>query len=172
MGRIRNLSLIAFSFIVIYGCASFNPRPGTEPLFLTRAETQTENNVRIKAAVPDAVETRQIFGVDLYRNGVQPVWVEIKNMDDKPVWFLPAGIDPMYFTPLETSFLSHFRFSNTANDKMDRYFFEKGKDMYVPPGSVRSGFVFTNLDEGTKGFAVDLVGEDRQVRTFTYSPTL
>jgi hypothetical protein len=168
MGRVRNFSFIAFAFVIIYGCASFNPRPGVEPPFLTRAETQIENNVRIRAAVPDAAETRQIFGVDLYRNGVQPVWVEIKNMDDQPVWFLPAGIDPMYFTPLETSFLSHFRFSNAANEKMDRYFFEKGKDMYIPPGSVRAGFVFTNLDEGTKDFAVDLVGEDRQVRTFTF----
>ena len=168
MGRVRDLSLIAFSFIVIYGCAGFNPRPVSESLFLERAQTQTENNVRIRAAVPDAAETRRIFGVDLYRKGVQPVWVEIKNMDDQPVWFLPAGIDPMYFTPLETSFLSHFRFSNSTNQKMDRYFFEKGKDMYVPPGSVRAGFVFTNLDEGTKGFAVDLVGEDQQVRTFTF----
>ncbi len=168
MGRVRNLSLIAFSFIVLYGCASFNPRLESEPLFLARAETQIENNVRIRAAVPDAAETRRIFGVDLYRNGVQPVWVEIKNMDDQPLWFLPAGIDPMYFSPLETSFLSHFRFSNSANEEMDRYFFEKGKDMYIPPGSVRSGFVFTNLDEGTKGFAVDVVGEDRQVRTFTF----
>jgi hypothetical protein len=74
----------------------------------------------------------------------------------------------MYFTPLEAAFVSHFRFSNTANDKMDRYFFEKGKDVYIHPGSVRAGFVFTNLDEGTKAFVVDLVGSDHEVRTFTF----
>lgn len=158
----------AFVFIVMYGCAAYRPHPAGGSLFLERAQTKTRNNVRVMAAVPDAGETRQIFGVDLYRHGIQPVWFEIENKDEQPVWFLPVGLDPMYFTPLEASFMSHFRFSNTANVKMDRYFFEKGKDIYVHPGSVRAGFVFTNLDEGTKAFAVDLVGEDQQVRTFTF----
>jgi pimeloyl-ACP methyl ester carboxylesterase len=106
--------------------------------------------------------------VDLYQHGIQPVWIEIENKDEKPIWFLPVGIDPMYFSPLEASFLSHFRLSATANERMDRYFFENGKDIYVSPGSIRSGFVFTNLDEGTKAFVVDLVGEDQEIRTFTF----
>lgn len=168
MGRNRYILFFAFFCIVIYGCAAYNPRPLSESLFLERAQTKVENNVRVKAAVPDAAETRKIFGIDLYRHGIQPVWIEIENKDEQPIWFFPVGIDPMYFTPLEASFLSHFRFSNTANQKMDHYFFENGKDIYVHQGSVRAGFVFTNLDEGTKAFVVDLVGEDRQVRTFTF----
>jgi len=118
--------------------------------------------------VPSAEETRKVFGVDLYGRGVQPVWVEIENKDDQPVWFLPSGIDPMYYTPLEAAFVSHFYFSDIANVKMNRYFFEKGKDIYVQPGDRRAGFVFTNLDEGSKTFAVDLVGEDHQGRIFTF----
>lgn len=168
MGRNRYILFFAFFCIVIYGCAAYNPRPLSESLFLERAQTKVENNVHVKAAVPDAAETRKIFGIDLYRHGIQPVWIEIENKDEQPIWFFPVGIDPMYFTPLEASFLSHFRFSNTANQKMDHYFFENGKDIYVQQGSVRAGFVFTNLDEGTKAFVVDLVGEDRQVRTFTF----
>ena len=168
MGRNRTLFILLFFFVVTYGCAGYNPHPLSDSPFLDRAQTKTENNVSVKAAVPDAAETRQVFGVDLYRQGIQPVWIEIENKDEQPVWFLPVGLDPMYFSPLEAAFKSHFRFSNTANTKMDRYFFEKGKDVYIQPDSVRAGFVFTNLDEGTKAFAVDLVGEDRQVRTFTF----
>jgi hypothetical protein len=168
MGRDRYLRIFAFFCMVIYGCAGYNPRPLSESPFLERAQTKIENNVRVKAAVPDAAETRRIFGVDLYRQGIQPVWLEIENKDDQPIWFFPVGLDPMYFTPLEAAFVSHFRFSNTANQKMDRYFFERGKDVYIHPGSVRAGFVFTNLDEGTKSFVVDLVGSDHQVRTFTF----
>jgi hypothetical protein len=33
---------------------------------------------------------------------------------------------------------------------------------------VESGFVFTTLDEGTKGFNVELLGQDQQLRTFTF----
>jgi hypothetical protein len=168
MGRCRYIFTLAFFSMVIHGCAAYNPRPLNESLFLERAQTKFENNVHVKAAVPDAAEARQIFGVDLYRHGIQPVWLEIENKDEQPIWFLPVGLDPMYFTPLEASILSHFRFSNAANQKMDRYFFENGKDIYIQPGNARAGFVFTNLDEGTKDFVVDLVGGDLQTRTFTF----
>jgi len=166
----RDLSLIFFLIFcgIGYGCASYNPRPFSESPFLERAQTKVENKVRVRVAVPDAIETRQIFGADLYLREIQPVWIEIENRDEVPIWFFPVGVDPLYFTPFEAAFLNHFRFSSGANRKMDRYFFENGKDIYVQPGSKRAGFVFTNLDEGTKDFVVDLMGEDGQVRTFTF----
>jgi hypothetical protein len=40
--------------------------------------------------------------------------------------------------------------------------------LFIAPGTTRSGFVFTNLDLGTKIFNVDLVGEDNQLTTFTF----
>jgi hypothetical protein len=159
---------VAFFILALQGCATFNPHPTSEALFLERAQVKNENNVHIKVAVPSAGETRQIFGVDLYQSGVQPVWIEIENRDESPVWFMPVSVDPMYFTPLEAAFLSHFRFSTSANERMDRYFFEKGKEIYIHPGARRAGFVFTNLDEGTKALAVDVVGEDQQVRSFFF----
>ena len=168
MGLRRHLLLIVLFSMAIHGCASYNPRPLSESLYLDRAQTKIENNVHVKTAVPSAAETRQIFGVDLYQKGIQPVWIEIENRDEKPIWFLPVGLDPMYFTPLEAAYVSHFRFSITGNKRMDSYFFGQGKDSYVHPGTIRSGFVFTNLDEGTKSFVVDLMGEDGQVRTFTF----
>ena len=161
------LSLVFIS-VILWGCATYNPNPSGETHYLERAQTQIENNVHVRAAVPDAKETLQIFGVDLYQKGIQPVWLEIENKDSQPVWFFKVGLDPMYYTPLEAASLNHFRFSQTANQNMDRFFFEMGKDIYLPPGSVRKGFVFTNLDEGTKTFVVDLVGEDHQIRTFTF----
>jgi hypothetical protein len=51
---------------------------------------------------------------------------------------------------------------------MDRYYHDRSLGIYVPPDGVRSGYVFTNLDEGTKAFNVDLIGEDNEMRTFTF----
>jgi len=168
VGFSRYLSIIVLFSVAIHGCASYNPDPSSESLFLVRVETEIENNVRVKAAVPSAEETKQIFGVDLYRHGVQPVWIEIENKSEEQIWFLPVGLDPMYFTPFEAAFVSHFQSSSTANEKMNLYFFERGQDTYIPAGSVREGYVFTNLDEGTKIFNVDLEGEDGQVAAFTF----
>ena len=168
MGRNRKAAVVTLLLMVFTGCAGYDPRPVSESSFLERAMTQSDNDVRVKAAVPSRAETRRIFGVDLYARGIQPVWIEIENKDDQPVWFMPVAVDPMYFTPFEASYLNHYRFSRTDNLRMDRYFFENGKDIYIRPGSSRTGFVFTNLDEGTKAFTVDVVGEDSQIRTFTF----
>jgi hypothetical protein len=168
----KPLLLLTFFLMVFCGCAGYNPSPVSETLFLQRARTKTQNNVAVTAAVPDAAETREIFGVDLYADGIQPVWLKIENSDDQSIWFLPVGVDPLYYTPFEASYLNHFRFSASANKKMDQHFFKSGKDIYIRPGSSRAGFVFTNLDEGTKDFVVDLLGEDRKVRTFTFFITV
>ena len=166
--RLPSTVLFALLVIIFCGCAGYKPSPESESLFLQRAQTLSENNLRVTAAVPGAAETRKIFGVDLYARGIQPVWLKIENNDDQPVWFLPVGLDPMYFTPFEASFLNHFRFSTTANKQMDRHFFRSGKDIFVASGKSRTGFVFTNLDEGTKAFAIDMIGEDEQIRSFTF----
>jgi hypothetical protein len=62
----------------------------------------------------------------------------------------------------------HRAFAKEYNDQIDQHFLKHGMDLYLAPGSVRSGFVFTNLDLGTKNFNVDLVGEDNQPHTFTF----
>jgi hypothetical protein len=41
-------------------------------------------------------------------------------------------------------------------------------EIFLPPGETRSGFVFTNLDEGTKGFTVEFIGADQEFRRFTF----
>ena len=61
-----------------------------------RLLTQEKHPVRATAAVPSADETRQVFGVDLYRENVQPVWLRVENLGDEPLWVLPYAIDEDY----------------------------------------------------------------------------
>jgi hypothetical protein len=151
------------------GCASsFNPRPIEEVPFKERAQTRSQNRVKVTASVLSAAESVAKFDVNLYRRNIQPVWLEIENNDDQAVWFSPIGLDPFYFTPLEVSLIGRFEIRNSDHDEMDRYFFAGGLKTYVAPGDKVSGFVFTNLDEGTKSFNVDIVGEDNQLRGFTF----
>ncbi|MHC4269009.1 MAG: LssY C-terminal domain-containing protein [Planctomycetota bacterium] len=154
--------------MTVFGCARFNPRPIDKVQFQERALTQYEGNIRVTAAVPSAKETKKLFDVNLYSKGIQPIWLKVENNDEDPVWILPVGIDPQYYSPIEASLLNHFRYSKIANRSMDRYFYERGKVIRIDPKSVRSGFVFTTLDEGTKDFIVDLIGEDHETRTFTF----
>ncbi|MDJ0849764.1 MAG: LssY C-terminal domain-containing protein, partial [Myxococcota bacterium] len=150
------------------GCAgSFDPKPIDAVGFRERAQTQTEEGVRVTAAVPSAEESRQLFSRKLYRDGVQPVWLEIENRRDETVSFLPVGLDSNYFSPIEAANLDLEADLSASNPERNRYFFVQGLDPVIEPGRTRSGFVFTGLDEGTKTFNVDLVGEQDNI-SFTF----
>jgi len=153
---------------MVFGCASFNPRPVEQVPFKARAQTQSENNVRVTAAVLSAEETKAVFDLDLYKKGIQPIWIEIENNDEERVWFAPVGVDRDYFSPLEVAYMHHRSFSKETNDRIDKYLHDQGIRGHIEPGRVKSGFVFTYLDLGTKIFNVDLVGEDHDIRTFTF----
>lgn len=158
---------VVLSFTV-YGCASFNPCPIDQVPFKARAQTQSENNIRVTAAVLSAEEAKAVFDLDLYKKVIQPIWIEIENNDEERVWFAPAGVDRNYFSPLEVAYMHHRSFSKETNHRIDKYLHDQGIRGNIEPGRVRSGFVFTHLDLGTKIFNVDLVGDDNQIRTFTF----
>ena len=159
--------LIAYVCVVavLSGCAvSFEPVPAEEVPFLERATTQAKDGVTVTVAVPDAAESEALFGVDLYKSRVQPVWLEIENTTTERLSFLPISVDDDYLTPLEVSTLyNHVK----ARQEMERHFFNSGMHVQIAPGAKRSGFVFSNLDEGTKSFNVDLFGQSRETR-FTF----
>jgi hypothetical protein len=170
--RIHWVNFLVIYILSVFGCASFEPQPVQEVPFQERAQTKTENKVRVTAAVPSARESAKLFGVNLYKRGIQPIWLEIENNDEEPVWLLPFGLDPDYFTPFEAALMNFFRSSESANKRMERHFIGHGMRIYIGPGGVKSGFVFSNLDEGTKGFIVDLIGGDHQIRSFVFYITV
>ncbi len=163
------LLLLLFTISIVSGCASsFQPHPLEDINFQERSQTLVDGSLRVTAAVLSAEETNAVFGFALYKKGIQPIWLEIENKDDEPTWFLPYSVDPDYFPPLEVTYPYHRTFDEKYNDQIDRYFLKHAMGLYLAPGSIRSGFVFTNLDLGTKSFNVDLVGDDNQAHTFTF----
>jgi len=132
---------------------------GTLPL-KSRAQNQVENDLRVTAAVPGEAETERIFGLPLYKRGIQPVWLEIENRSALPIRYAPVGTDRNYFSPLEVSYVHRSGYSNEAREQMDRYFYGIAMPRLIPPGETHSGFVFTHARPGTKGFNVDLFGPD------------
>lgn len=159
-----HLAALLLAFCLAGCAAGFDPKPMDSVAFRDRAITQVENGVRVTTAVPDAKETRDLFGVSLYKKRIQPVWIEIENLTDTAVVFLPFGIDSDYYSPIEVAALNR---KKSARQQAERHFFQNGVDMGIRPGETRSGFVFTNLDEGTKAFNVDIFN-DNDTWQFTF----
>ena len=83
--KIRHSSPLLLLCLTIYSCATFNPRPIEEVPFRDRAETQYKDNVRVTASVLSAEESQSLFDLPLYDQGIQPIWLEIENNDEKNV---------------------------------------------------------------------------------------
>lgn len=162
------LTVLMVAGALLNGCAGFNPPPVNEAFFRSRTVDQENNGIRVSATVLDAIENETVFGLPLYKKGIQPVWLEIENKTEHRMWFAPVSVDPNYFSPLEVAYLHHSGYSKAARKQMDRHFHRYAIRGAVEPGEVRSGFVFTNLELGTKAFNVDVIGEDQQVRSFTF----
>ena len=109
---------ILFIFSV-YGCTIYQkPRPFHDIPFQERSQSKVNGEVRVTVAVLTDEESRDLFGVNLALREIQPVWVRVQNADSSPYWLMSAGLDPDYFSPLESAYAFHSIFSGSLNDKI------------------------------------------------------
>jgi len=132
-----------------------------------RAESQSGGPVRVSAAVPGREETEAIFGIALYDQGIQPVWLEIENTGSEQIRYAPVSTDRLYFSPFEVAYKNRGGYSDEARVAMERRFNDLAMPRYIDPGESRSGFIFTHADYGAKGFNVDLFSAD-ELFSFTF----
>jgi len=175
MIRVLPISLIAGALLFLAACASAPTAHYSVPEgdWKARITSQENGGIKVSAAVPSAKETKEIFGKPLYKQGIQPVWLEIRNDRDATISFLPVGLDPQYFTPLEVAH-TDLKDKDASASLIDEFFLNQGIGaLQVKTGDTRSGFIFSKLDEGTKTFNVDIIGssDDSGIRffeTFTF----
>jgi len=144
-----------------------NSSHGNVPPPNARLYETLKDKVRVTTSVPSAKETTAIFGVNLYSRNIQPVWIKVENLSDETLLFLPVGLDEAYFTPIETTYRWLKRIvALDLNTTRDVY--TMSMRMQIEAGGVRSGYVFSRLDEGTKTFNIDVMGDDGRHYLMTF----
>jgi hypothetical protein len=91
------------SALLLAGCAGSGSFVAPAPeawSFQQRAVTQSKDELTITTAVPGAEETRALTGLDLYGQGIQPVWLRVENNGDRTFWLVHKSVDPDYFSVL------------------------------------------------------------------------
>ncbi len=160
---------LLFLALSLASCASA-PYQGTEvssQSFLERAILQEDANFRVSAAVPTAEETLALTGLDLYEQGIQPVWLNIENRSSGRARVALWSVDKEYYAPIEVAYMNRKKFSKEGYRDMERWFYENGLPRFIPPGESRSGLVFTHMKPGTKGFNLVLFA-NKTAHDFTF----
>jgi len=167
--RILRLGALSVCSILIVGCGgrAYIHQSVDDVDFRSHSETQSEGLVRVSASVLGREETANIFGLSLYDQGIQPVWIEVENKSAVQIRYAPVGTDRFYFSPLEVAYKNRGGFSDEARAEMERRFDRLAMPRYIDAGETRSGFVLTHADYGAKGFNVDLFGSGESLN-FTF----
>lgn len=155
-------ALLVWLTLLAGGCAtdSFREPPTFDVSALReRAEVAVEGNVVVFAAVPSLEESETIFGIDLSKKSIQPVWIEIDNQTDGALHFLRTGLDSEYFSPREVAFAFGESLSDEGKKRLIQHIERLDFRNPIGPRSTASGFVFTNESPGTKFVSVDVLGE-------------
>jgi hypothetical protein len=161
--------LFVAAILVLTGCGgrAFVSSSADQVGFTGRAIVETQQVVRVSAAVPDAAETRRLIGLDLYQQGIQPVWLKVTNLGDTRVRAALRSVDEEYFSPMEVAWKYRNRFNKQGRADMERWFFENQMPRIIPARESRSGFIFTHLAKGTKGFNFDVYSSKQSIN-FTF----
>lgn len=153
-------------WLLVFGCATYLP-PKSGPFdFRLRAKTQRDNGVRVSAVVLSAEESEQVFAAPMWKNAIQPIWLEVENQEDHKYVLMLLSIDPNYFSPAEAAWKTR-SMGERGFDEKTQYFLKQHIPVIFPPNSTSSGFVYTNFDPGGKAFGVDLIAKG-QIRSFEF----
>jgi hypothetical protein len=160
--------IVAFiSIKAVYRTTTFKPQSIFEVPFRERSHSKFDKDVRVTVAVLSAKESRQVFGVNLAGKGIQPVWVRVENHDTTPYWLLSSGLDPDYFSPLESAYAFHSKLTPATNKKIDEHLRVMSFRNPIVQNAAVSGFLYVNLDEGIKVVDIDLIGRGKS-KFFTF----
>ena len=178
-GGRSKVTKVAFSLgllLLTAACgAPFVAPPRVDDLSLReQAISKTEESIRVSTAVPSQEETKSIFGIDLRPKGVQPLWLEIENGANHSIAFLPTGLDPEYFAPLEVAFLykdslTEEGYAELADHIGDLSFNQRS---LISPGETASGFVYLNPSNPSLVVEIDLIGRKWSQRFSFIVPVL
>jgi hypothetical protein len=146
------------------GCSTFAPPHIEDPSFKRHAVTKEKDQVRVTVAVLTAQESREYFGLPLESEGVQAVWLNVENHNDYGLYIVARSTDPHYYSAYETAFMNHRLFARQSNVALDELFERSRIHAHVSAHETNSGFLLTNLNEGTKFVNIEMVHDRGAIR--------
>jgi LssY C-terminus len=149
---------------MVSGCGSFVPSNIEDPPFQQHAVTKDQSNVTVTVAVLTAHESLEFFGVPLESKGIQAIWLKVHNSNDYLVYIVPRSTDPNYYSAYEAAYVNHRLFSRRSNGAMDDFFQSSRIRLYVAARQTNTGFLFTNLSEGTKFVNIEMIHDLGAIR--------
>lgn len=156
---LRTINLLAL-LSLLNACSTFQPQPQATDSFTERKQVKGSDGVTASIVVPSAKESEIVFGVNITKKKIQPIWIEIDNRSDAELLLLPILIDDDYYAPMEVSYKFRNRWSKTKTRAKDDFFTRMQIPHFIPPNSVVSGYVYARRETGIRYANVTLMQDE------------
>ncbi len=166
----RNCVTALLVAVALGGCASApSSAPATDgeeslPLELGRVQTLQQDGLSVQVAIPTEARAAQLFGVDLAKVGIQPIWLRIENSSDVDYWLLPIAIDRDYYSADEAALVAGIKVDNSADAGVQNVFRRNALPFFVRAGTTNEGYVYATHTRGGRFVDVRLSGHKHAIR--------
>lgn len=103
------------------------------------------------------------FGADLGKEGLQALWVSVRNRSPGKLWFIRNTLDRDFYSADEAAILLKSQVPGSAYDMLRQSFRDESIRVLLRPESITEGFVFLPRKEGGRYIDVRLTGDAYEV---------
>lgn len=145
--------------LLLAGCSTA-PRTkiaaAVDPVPQMQTQTRTEGDVTVSAGVLTDEQAKARFGIDLASQGVQAVWLRVRNGSDVRLRLLNGAIDPDLYSADEVAFMFRREAGRGGLEPLRQRLRDESMRLLLAPRTINEGHVFVPRIEGGRFVDVQL----------------
>jgi hypothetical protein len=145
--------------LVLGACASYEPQPLALDVDLVGVQTRTIEDVTVSVAILTDEQAEQHFGVDFARNGLQALYIKVRNETERRLWFIRNTVDPDFYSPDEAAVLLKGALSGEDYDALRQHLRDESIRVQHQPLTITEGFLYLPRVEGGRYVDIRLGGD-------------
>jgi len=146
--------------LLLGACASsYAPQPLIPDVDLQEVQTRTIDDVTVSVAILTDEQAKQHFGADLARNGLQALYIKVRNESEHRLWFIRNTVDPDFYSPDEAAVLLKDGLSRDDFEVLRQHLRDESIRIQHQPLTITEGFLYLPRVEGGRYVDIRLGGD-------------
>jgi len=146
--------------LALGACASsYEPKPLIPDVDLQGVQTRTIDDVTVSVAILTDEQARQHFGADLAKNGLQALYIKVRNESRHRLWFIRNTVDPDFYSPDEAAVLLKDSLSRDDLETLRQHLRDESIRIQHQPLTITEGFLYLPRVEGGRYVDIRLGGD-------------
>ena len=146
--------------LALGACASsYEPQPLAIDMDLEGVQSATFEDVTVSVAILTDEQAKQHFGADFAKNGLQALWLRVRNASERRLWFIRNTVDPDFYSADEAAVLLKDSLSAGDFETLRQHLRDESIRVQHQPLTITEGFLYLPRVEGGRYVDIRLGGD-------------